>query len=74
MLIKVKVNPGSKKRKIIKKREDEFLIEVKEKPKEGRATEEVFSLLSEHFNVSRDKIRIIKGFKRRNKIFEIKKI
>ncbi len=71
MLIKVKVFPGSKKREIIKKEEDEFLVKIKEKPKEGRANKELFIILSNYFNIPENKIRIIKGLKNRNKIFEI---
>jgi len=72
MLIKVKVFPDSKKEEIAKKSEDSFAIKVKEKPREGQANERVFEILSFYFKVPKSKIRLIKGFKERNKIFEIK--
>jgi len=70
MLIKVKVFPNSKKEKIIKKSENSFEIWVKEKPIKGQANRAVTNFLSGHFNKSK-KIKLVKGFKKRNKIFSI---
>jgi len=74
MLIKVKVFPGSKKEEIIKKSEDVFEIRVKEKPERGMANRGVVRILSAYFNIPESKLRLIKGFKERNKIFKIIKI
>lgn len=71
MLIKVKVFPGSKKEEITKKTEDSFEIKVKEKPVMGRANRETIKILASYFNISESKIRLVRGFKQRNKIFEI---
>jgi len=71
MLIKVKVFPASKEEKIIKKKEDSFEVKVKEKPIRGEANKAVIDVLSNFFSVSRNKVKLIKGFKQRNKIFEI---
>ena len=72
MLIKVKVFPNSKKEEIIKKSEDSFEVKVKAKPEKGMANKEVVKILSAYFKVPESKIRLVKGFKKRNKIFEIK--
>lgn len=72
MLIKVKVFPGGKEEGIVKKSEDSFEIKVKEKPKMGKANEAVITLLSYYFEVPRGKVRLIKGAREKNKIFEIK--
>ena len=72
MLIKVKVFPNSKKEEVIKKSEDSFEVKVKAKPEKGMANKEVVKLLSVYFKIPESKIRLIKGFKERNKIFEIK--
>jgi len=72
MLIKVKVFPNSKKEEVIKKSEDSFEVKVKAKPEKGIANKEVIRLLSVYFKIPESKIRLIKGFKERNKIFEIK--
>lgn len=71
MLIKVKVFPNSKKEEIVKKKEDSFDLKVKEKPIMGQANKAAIKILASYFNVSENKIRIIKGFKQRNKIFNI---
>lgn len=71
MLIKVKVFPNSKKEEICKKTEDSFEIKVKEKPKRGEANKAVISLLSSFLKIPKEKIRIIKGFKQRNKILKV---
>lgn len=74
MLIKVKAFPGEKEEEIVKKTEDSFDIKVKEKPVMGQANRAIVRVLSFHFEVPESKIRLIKGFKERNKIFEITKI
>ena len=71
MLIKVKVFPNSKKQEIIKKSEDSFNVKVKEKPIKGHANREVKKVLTSYFKISESRIKLIKGFKQRNKIFEI---
>ena len=71
ILIKVKVFPNSRKEEIIKKSKDSFKIKVKEKPKMGKANKAVIKLLSKFFKIPQSKIRLIKGSKERNKIFEI---
>ena len=74
MLIKVKVFPSSKEEEIIKKSEDSFEIKVKGKPIKGLANKEVIKILASYFNISRSNVRLIKGFRQRNKIFKITEI
>ncbi|MBU0476624.1 DUF167 domain-containing protein [Patescibacteria group bacterium] len=71
MLIKVKVFPGSKKEKIVKKTEDSFEVMVREKPIKGMANQAVINLLEFYFKVPKQEIKLIKGFRQRNKIFEV---
>lgn len=73
-LIKVKVFPGSKKEEIIKKSEDSLEVWVRAKPERGLANREVIKILSAYFKIPESKIRLVKGFKKRNKIFKIIKI
>lgn len=68
-LIKVKVFPDSSEEKVIKKGEDEYAIKVKERAENNRANKRVFKILSLIFPEKR--IELIKGFKKRNKIFKI---
>ena len=74
MLIKVKVFPNSKKEEIVKKSENSFEVRVREKPIMGQANRAVIKNLAFYFKISESKIRLIKGFRERNKIFEITKI
>ena len=74
MLIKVRVFPNSKKEEIIKKLEDSFEVKVKEKPIMGMANRAVIKSLAFYFKLPESKIRLMKGFKEKNKIFEITKI
>ncbi|MBU1137045.1 DUF167 domain-containing protein [Patescibacteria group bacterium] len=72
MKIKVKVFPQAGKEEIIKKSDDSFEVWVKAKPIQGQANRAVARALAKYFNVSSDRIKLIKGFKERNKIFEVK--
>ncbi|MCX6761191.1 MAG: DUF167 domain-containing protein [Candidatus Nealsonbacteria bacterium] len=71
MLIKVKVFPKSKKEEILKKSEDSFEIKVKEKPERGEANVAAIMLLASFLKIPKEKIRIIKGSKQRNKILKV---
>lgn len=72
MLIKVRVFPKSKKSEIIKKSNNRFEIKVKEKAERGLANKAVFEIISVYFKIPKSRIRLLKGFKSQNKIFEIK--
>lgn len=71
MLIKIKVFPCQKEEEVIKKEEDSYEVKVKEKPERGLANKAVLRVLSSYFSVQESKIRIIKGFRERNKIIDI---
>ena len=71
MLIRVKAFPGSSKREWVKKTEDSFEIKVKAPPVRGLANKEIIMVLSGIFNLPEEEIRLVRGFKTRNKIFEI---
>jgi len=73
MLIKVKAIVGSQKNKIVSLSEDSFEVYVKAKPIQGLANLAIISILAKYFQVLEKDIKIIKGFKTRNKIFKIKK-
>lgn len=74
MLIKVKAFPNSKKEEIIKKSEDSFELRVKEKPERGLANKKLIKILSTYFKIPESRIKLVKGFKEKNKIFKIFKI
>jgi len=71
--IKVKAYPSAGKNEIIKKSENNFEVWIKAKPIQGQANRAIISILSDYFNVPIENIKLINGFKQRNKVFEIKK-
>jgi len=71
MLIKVKVFPNSKKEEIIKKSENNFEVKVRERPVMGMANRAVIKNLAFYFKIPEAKIRLVRGFRERNKIFKI---
>lgn len=71
MLIKVKVFPEAKVDEIIKKAEDSYVVKVKEKAEGGKANLKVKEILADYFKVAAGKVRLLKGGKKPNKIFQI---
>ena len=70
MKIQVKVKPNSKTEEVSQEG-DSFIIKVKEPPKEGKANQAVIKLLAEHFGVPKSQVRILSGFRSRNKLIEV---
>jgi uncharacterized protein len=72
MKIQVKVKPNSKTEELSREG-DSFIVKVKEPPKEGRANQAAIKLLARHFGVPQSQVRILSGFKSRNKVIEVVK-
>ena len=70
MKIQVKVKPNSKTEELSQKG-DSFIVKVKEPPKEGKANQAVIKLLAEHFGVPQSQVRILSGFRSREKIIAV---
>jgi len=62
MKIQVKVTPNSNNDEVSCEG-DQFIVKVKEPPREGRANRAVVRLLAKHFGVPQSQVRIISGFK-----------
>jgi hypothetical protein len=71
-LIKVRVVPEANKEEIIERGKYSFEVKIKEKPIKGQANKRVQEILAHYFQVPENKIKLIKGFRQRNKIFEIR--
>lgn len=71
ILIKVKVFPEADENLVIKKSDDSYVVKVKEKREKGLANQRVKSLLALYFMIQPNKVRLVKGGKKQNKIFEI---
>ena len=70
MKIQVKVKPNSKNEELSQEG-DSFIVKVKEPPREGKANQAVIKLLAGHFGVPNSQVRILSGFKNKNKVIEI---
>ena len=70
MKIQVKVKPNSRTKEVSREG-DSFIVKIKEPPKEGKANQAVIKLLAEHFDVPQSQVRILSGFRSRNKIIEV---
>ena len=71
MKIKVIAKPGSRKEAVKKIEENTFVISIKEPPIHGLANLGIINSLSKYFGIPKKQIRIVTGFKSKNKIFEI---
>jgi uncharacterized protein (TIGR00251 family) len=70
MKIQVKVKPNSRTEELSQEGA-RFIIRVKEPPKEGRANQAVIKLLAEHFGVPQSQVRIVSGFRTKNKVVQV---
>ena len=71
MKITVKAKPLAYEEKVKKVGQNSFEVWVKEPPVKGLANMAIGNALSEYFNVSHNKVRLVSGFSSKNKIFEI---
>lgn len=70
MIINLRVIPNAKKN-LIKEEKDRLRVYVNAPAADGKANNQVIELLSEHFQVKKNCIRIIRGVRCREKVVEI---
>jgi uncharacterized protein (TIGR00251 family) len=73
MKIQVKVKPNCRTEEVSPE-EGSFIVRVKEPAREGRANRAVIKLLAEHFGVPQSRVRILSGFRSKNKVIEVAKV
>jgi hypothetical protein len=66
--VKVKLNQD-----FVKASGNEIIVGIKSKPQQGKANSEIVSKLAKYFGVSSGKVRIVAGFKSKNKIVMVEK-
>ena len=71
MKIIVKTKPGAKENKIEKVDEANYIVHIKEPPKDGKANAALVKFLAEYFDVSPSMVEIISGYMARVKVIEI---
>jgi uncharacterized protein (TIGR00251 family) len=70
MKIQVKVKPNSSTEEVSREGDD-FVVKVREPPREGKANQAVIRLVAEHFGVPKSRVRILSGFRSKNKVIEV---
>ena len=70
MKIQVRVKPNSRTEEVSREGDD-FVVKVREPPREGKANQAVIRLLAEHFGVPKSQARILSGFRSKNKVIEV---
>ncbi len=71
MKIFVKAKPSAKEEHVEKVDEFNFLVAVKEPPKDGKANAAIIKALAEYFSVAPSRVRLVSGFSAKQKTFEI---
>jgi uncharacterized protein (TIGR00251 family) len=72
MKIRVKVKPNSRTEEVSHEGNG-FIVKVKQPFKEGKANQAVVKLLAEHFGVAKSQVRILSGFRSKDKVVELVK-
>jgi uncharacterized protein (TIGR00251 family) len=73
MRISIRVMPGAAQQRIITKPDSLMRVYLTEKPLNGKANNALIEVLASYFMVSKSRVRIVNGFKSRNKVIEIVK-
>ena len=71
MYIKVRVYPKSKKEELKKIKDNKFEVKVKEKAERNMANKAVIRILSNHFGINKNKIKIINGHQSPSKMLSV---
>ena len=71
MKISIKVSPRSSRNEIKKLPDGTYKIFLTAAPVDGKANDAAIKILSDHFSVSKSKIKILRGATGRNKIVEV---
>lgn len=71
MKIIVKAKPNSRENRVQKIDESNFVVFIKEAPREGRANEAIIKLLAKYFNTSPLLVEILSGRNARTKVIKI---
>ena len=71
MRIFVKAKPRAKTAQVTKLDETHYAVSVTEPPVDNKANEAIRAALARHFSVPRNRMRLVSGQSRRQKIFEI---
>ena len=69
--ITITVKPNSKKPGVEKISDDQYIIRVSQPPIDGKANQAVIEILADYFDLSKSKIKMVKGEKSKTKVVEL---
>lgn len=73
MIVTIKVHPKSKNPRVEKSSNGETHIYIKEAPIKGEANKAVLKVLSDIYRVPPSSIKMLRGIRSKDKVFEINK-
>lgn len=71
MRITVHAKPSAKEERVEEVGSQEFIVAVKEPPREGRANVAIARALANHFGIPQSRVRLVTGFASKQKVFDI---
>jgi uncharacterized protein YggU (UPF0235/DUF167 family) len=71
MRITVCAKPNVKEERVEEISPQEFIVAVKEPPRDGRANAAIARALAEHFGIPQSRVRLVSGFASRQKVFDV---
>lgn len=71
MKINVFVNPNSKYSQVTKLSDYDYKVKVDAPAKDGEANSRLIEILARHFEVDKNSVSIVKGFKSKRKIVNV---
>lgn len=71
MVLNIKVITNSRQNRVEKINDDNFKVYVSQKPEKGKANEKVLELLAKYLDTAKNRFKIRKGEKNKNKTIEI---
>ena len=71
MRLRVRVTPHSSREKIVESGSGAWRIFVRETPEDGKANERLCELIAKRFHVAKSHVRILKGYRHRDKLIEV---
>lgn len=71
MKVFIKTKPNSREDRIKQTSENSFEAQIKELPVDGRANQALIRIFAEFLKIPKTRIKIVSGWKSKNKILEI---
>jgi uncharacterized protein len=71
VLVRVRVTPNAKRAMVVRVAEASYEVKVDARAEGGRANKRLVEILSEHLDVPKSRISLVKGARSRDKVVEV---